>query len=399
MTQQPWGPPQPGRQPWSGQFGSGQFGSGQSTAGQPAQQGGWQQPAAYGQPQGHARQAAWGQPTQQGTWGQPTQQGPWGSVSPTPPPPGRAGSPLRTLVLAVAVVLLFAAAGTMAFRLASQRSSAAPGSYQNDNYTPPPPDKDPSAGPAPDTVSEAEKWLTQNAAYQQSVPRPTRCEISQINLTTASKAQVSAHMDQLTGCLMVVWAKPLEAAGFTAVRPVSNVYSGKTSSPCGTLPSMNAVYCPVNQQIYYAMDLPNILAPALRTQKFVVESVIAHEFGHAVQYRTGMLASGQGLQQQASSAKNESLANEISRRLETQADCFSGMFLGSVAQSTGMSQSDLDVIDQVFGSIGDDVLTGKKDIEGNHGRAASRQYWGKMGMASVSIGACNTFTADESLVR
>ena len=332
---------------------------------------------------GQRPQAPWGQQPPPGQWQQPQ-------------PPKRS-NPLRMLVLAVAAVMVFATAGLVIHRLSGGGETA--DGYQNDNYTAPPPDANPPALPMPTTKSQAESWLTGNPLYQQTVPRPVRCEIQEIDLTSASKSQVKQHMDQLTACLMQVWAEPLQKAGFTAVRPVSNVYSGTVNSDCGKLPAANAVYCGANQQIYYSMDLPKILPANLRTKKFVVESVIAHEFGHAIQGRTGILMSYHALAQQYKQKGDDNTYLSMSRRTEVQADCFSGMFLGSVAKSTGMTQGDLDTVMQLFKAIGDDELSGKPNVVGNHGRGASRQYWGQMGMASTNVGACNSWSAAASLVK
>jgi predicted metalloprotease len=49
--------------------------------------------------------------------------------------------------------------------------------------------------------------------------------------------------------------------------------------------------------------------------------------------------------------------------------------------------------------VGDDTLSGKPNIEGNHGLGRNRQYWGNTGLGTSAIGSCNTFTAKASLVR
>ena len=81
----------------------------------------------------------------------------------------------------------------------------------------------------------------------------------------------------------------------------------------------------------------------------------------------------------------------VLRRLETQADCFSGMFMRAVSQSIGVQQQDEDGILNIYVAIGDDKLSGKPDIVGNHGLAQSRKYWGTTGLGNSSVGACNTF--------
>ena len=42
--------------------------------------------------------------------------------------------------------------------------------------------------------------------------------------------------------------------------------------------------------------------------------------------------------------------------------------------------------------MGDDTVTGEPDVEGNHGLARSRVYWGITGLGNSAIGNCNTFS-------
>ena len=81
------------------------------------------------------------------------------------------------------------------------------------------------------------------------------------------------------------------------------------------------------------------------------------------------------------------------RRLETQADCFSGMFVRAVSQSIGVQQQDEGGILEIYVAIGDDTLSGKSDVVGNHGLARSRKYWGTVGLRTSAVAPCNTFIA------
>ena len=124
---------------------------------------------------------------------------------------------------------------------------------------------------------------------------------------------------------------------------------------------------------------------------------MAHEFGHAIQGRTGLLISGTPCPQNSDS-KSASL--ESIRRLETQADCFAGMFIRSVSQSLGYAAAPT-------WRASEHVRRGRRrhldrqdpNVEGNHGLAARRKYWGVTGLGNSPVSACNTFTAPPSLVR
>jgi predicted metalloprotease len=134
----------------------------------------------------------------------------------------------------------------------------------------------------------------------------------------------------------------------------------------------------------------------VKRNKWAADVVMAHEFGHALQARTGILISSHALGQNSGS---EATQLEMSRRLETQADCFAGMFTRAVSESWGIQPSDVPGIQATFAAVGDDTLTRNPNVVGNHGLARSRQYWGDAGLGTSAVGECNTFTANRSLVR
>jgi predicted metalloprotease len=277
--------------------------------------------------------------------------------------------------------------------------NSAPGQYVNDDYQVPAPDPNPPDLPAPQTWDDVDAYLLSNPLYQQSVGVPVRCDIDQVDLTKASKSQLQSHFDQLTACLMRVWAPTLSAAGYEAVRPTVTIYSGQVQSACGQMPDENALYCGADQQVYYASDLPDIIPSNLRSAPFVVDSVLAHEFGHAIQGRSGILISEQYVEQDDTQKGDTADADDASRRTEMQADCFAGEFLHSISQSTGLTSDDEQSIGQLFYSIGDDVLTGDPTIDGDHGWGKDRQSWLDAGLGNPSLETCDTFNADASTVR
>jgi uncharacterized protein len=289
------------------------------------------------------------------------------------------------------IVSLIAVAAFAITGLSTEPSSAA---YQNDNYQVPPPESNPPPIPIPQTYGEAEQWITESPFYAQTVPAPVRCDSQPINVVTASDAQLKSHFEGLMECLVRVWQPPITNAGFIIVRPTVTIYGQELTTKCGTS-GINAFYCTADQQVYYSRLLPEAL-PTVRRNKWTADIVMAHEFGHALQGRTGILVSANALGQESGAKSTELL---FMRRLETQADCFSGMFLMAVSQSIGVQQQDLDGILQIYRAIGDDSLSGDPTIVGNHGLARSREYWGTTGLRTSEVGQCNTFVVSSRLVR
>lgn len=362
-----------------------------------------QQGQRYGAPtQWRNQPNQWGTaPRQQVTWSPQTSQIPhtgYGGVYGRPPARrGGSGNALRMLILAIGAII----AGMIVISMLSSVDDPGgpvvtdPGQYQNEEYQVPPIDTNPPELPMPTTYGEASQWLVDNPIYNANVSMPVRCEAQPIDLMNASKTELEDHFNELTGCLMRVFGPSLESVGFIPVRPSVTVYSSEINTRCGTMPRMNAAYCSADQQVYYASDLPQIIPAQLRNTNYVVESVIAHEFAHAIQGRAGILISSAAWEQNS----NEATANEFSRRLEVQADCWSGQFMSSVGQSVGVDANGIDELARLFHSIGDDVLTGDPGIEGNHGRGASRMAWFLAGSQSSSMGTCNAFNAAASEVR
>jgi predicted metalloprotease len=276
----------------------------------------------------------------------------------------------------------------------SSSSSSDSGPYQNDNYQVPPPDANPPALPQPETYAEAQTLLTKNPFYSQSAPIPVRCDQDQINVDTASDAKLKTHFEELMACLVRVWEPPVTGAGDEIVRPTVTIYGDQITTKCGKA-GVNAFYCGADQQVYYSNKLDDAV-PVVSSNEWAADVVLAHEFGHALQARTGILISESALSQQSDDKETQL---DYSRRLETQADCLSGMFIRATSQSLGIGQSDVNGILSVYNAVGDDTLTGKANVDGNHGLGRNRQYWGNTGLGTSAVGSCNTFTAKASLVR
>jgi predicted metalloprotease len=305
--------------------------------------------------------------------------------------PPRRKSPLRGLLFALMLLALVAFVSVAGTNLVDQSPDRA---YQNEDYQVPPPDRSPPPLPVPETYEQAEQFVAGNPIYRQSTPIPVRCDADPINVGTASDSQLKSHFESLMECLVRVWQPPVEGADFQIVRPTVTIYGRDITTKCGKS-EVNAFYCSADQQIYFSNLLPQSVTIVQRN-KWAADVVMAHEFGHALQARTGILISSHALGQNSGS---EATQLEMSRRLETQADCFAGMFTRAVSVSLGIEQSDLAGIQATFVAVGDDTLTRNPNVVGNHGLGKSRQYWGDTGLGSSAVGDCNTFTASRSLVR
>jgi predicted metalloprotease len=171
------------------------------------------------------------------------------------------------------------------------------------------------------------------------------------------------------------------------------IYGESITTKCGDS-GVNAFFCSGDQQIYFSSELPRAI-PGLKG-KWAADVVMAHEYGHLLQGRTGLFAAGVIASKNAGS---EEAGLIYRRRLETQADCFSATFIRSVSSSLNIQDADIEDILNSYAAVGDDTLSGEPNVVGDHGLARSRYYWGNVGLVNSAIGACNTFTAEDALVR
>ncbi|MDR1078974.1 MAG: neutral zinc metallopeptidase [Propionibacteriaceae bacterium] len=356
----------------------------------------WAPPS--GQPWGAPPVAAPGQ-----LWAPPTGQPagyPTGYPTPWAPPPSAKPKSSRAVILVFLAALVFLGptilgALNQAFETPIKPVPQPPPTQPNlptgpsDPTTVPAPTGLPSL-PQPRTQQEQEMYLYDNPLYDQSIADSVDCSLGQIDLPSASRSEVEAYMNNFVSCLMETWSEPLSRAGFVMPQPYVTVYTESIKTKCGKLPMENAVYCSADQQIYYALDLTQALPNTLQDSRFMAESIIAHEFGHAVQARTGILVSEMLIEEDAS---DEAEANQWSRRTELQADCFAGLFLRAVAQSTQMTETEDAAIRRLFWSLGD------SQPGSDHGSSANRESWVSAGLGSNTPGSCRTFTASADAVE
>ena len=330
---------------------------------------------------------------------------PWGT--PLPIPPGRARQPSRLPLIIIGVVVFMVVAPIASSIMSSlldpvpptptrttiqpTRSTPAPRptTQGSGTYTAGTPDLHPDEPPMPTSYSQIDQMLMNNPLYSTNLPA-TNCNITDIDLLNAPIADIELHMNAFVDCLMAAWTPAVTAAKFTLPHPSVTVYTTEIITPCGQLPLYNAIYCSADQQIYYAQNLIQVYPWELQTMRFLAESVIAHEFGHTVQYRTMILMSEAILENEATTDAEEM---EYSRRLEMQADCFAGVFLDSITASADMTINEEANIVMAFRAMG-----GTAPYSDDHGTGDNRAYWATQGLNSTTPGICGTFAADASLV-
>lgn len=268
--------------------------------------------------------------------------------------------------------------------------------YRNEDYVLPQAGDSVSRIPIPKYESDIGEWLENNALYAQQLASPVRCDLDPIsNPSSLSDAALQTRMRSYVECLTRVWGPTLEAAGHEAYQPTLYVYpaNGQVTTSCGMQESLNAFYCGADQNLYLAADVLRILPAKQAAAPEAYDLIIAHEYGHAMQGRSGLFAAFQYLVQEAPS---ESSAMETSRRAELQADCFAGAAINSIAEGMGIGAAERASVAEISFEIGDDRLAERFNQEleeGDHGIAENRRAWAERGLSGLPLSSCNTFVA------
>jgi len=190
-----------------------------------------------------------------------------------------------------------------------------------------------------------------------------------------------------------VWAKTLPAAGGASFSPARLVlFRNSTDSGCGPAQSaMGPFYCPLDQRVYLDLGFFDELQQRFGASgDFARAYVLAHELGHHVQHLQGTDARVRQAQE-----SNPSAANELSVRLELQADCYAGVWAHSTDQRRLLEQGDVDEALGAASAVGDDRIqqrtTGRVNVDSfTHGSAAQRSQWFKRGFESGDPRNCST---------
>lgn len=174
------------------------------------------------------------------------------------------------------------------------------------------------------------------------------------------------------------------------------IFSGAVRSACGeATAAVGPFYCPGDKNVYLDFDFFRTMEKDLGAKgEFAMAFVIAHEVGHHVQNQLGLSMKIQRMQSQASQEE----ANQLSVRLELQADYLAGVWAHHAQQMKGiLERGDIGDAINTAQRIGDDVLqkkaTGRiREAAFTHGSAAAREYWFTQGLKSGDLeGMMKTF--------
>ena len=132
----------------------------------------------------------------------------------------------------------------------------------------------------------------------------------------------------------VIWADVFQRELGQTYNPTTLVlFKGATQSACGGASGATGpFYCPNDRKVYLDTDFFTTMSQRLGARgDFAAAYVVAHEVGHHVQNELGILAKVTAERQRST----QTVSNELSVRVELQADCFSGVWARSAAEQEG----------------------------------------------------------------
>jgi len=194
-----------------------------------------------------------------------------------------------------------------------------------------------------------------------------------------------------------VWNGIFQAQGQDYPEPKMVLFSGQVQSACGFASSASGpFYCPGDRQLYIDLEFFDQLAQQFGAAgDFAQAYVIAHEVGHHVQNVAGVLPRFNQMRQSMGQAE----ANQMSVRVELQADCFAGIWAHFTDQKGLLESGDIDEALNAAHQIGDDTL--QRRTQGyvvpesfNHGTSEQRARWFQRGYQNGRLDDCDTFSGD-----
>jgi predicted metalloprotease len=208
--------------------------------------------------------------------------------------------------------------------------------------------------------------------------------------------KIGQFVSAILGETEAAWSDVFAGMGQDYREPTLVMFEGQVQSACGFASAASGpFYCPGDEKVYldtsFFRDLANRFGAA---GDFAPAYVIAHEIGHHVQNQLGIAGKVNAARSRASEAES----NQLSVRLELQADCLAGVWANhSDDKLQWLQEGDIEEALAAASAIGDDQL--QKQTQGyvvperfTHGSSEQRVRWFTEGVRSGDIRSCDTFS-------
>ena len=219
--------------------------------------------------------------------------------------------------------------------------------------------------------------------------------ISQCETGADANARLDCRLAASADSLDTYWADQLPDVD---VQPDVLLFTDQTNTGCGAASSATGpFYCPADQSIYIDTAFYDELRTTYGADGGPLSElyVLGHEWGHHIQHVTGVT---DGLDLQDTGRNSDSV------KLELQADCYAGAWLGDASDidaSNGepflepITKAQIADALSAASAVGDDRIQQSAGASVNpeawtHGSSAARQQWFQTGFAGGPA-SCDTF--------
>lgn len=193
-----------------------------------------------------------------------------------------------------------------------------------------------------------------------------------------------------------VWNQQFAKLGYQYREPKLVLFRSAVQSACGYAQSATGpFYCPGDEKVYLDLDFLETLQERLGAEgDFAVAYIIAHEVGHHVQKLLGTM---EILNDARARRVNEKTLNELTVRLELQADFLAGVWVHHAQKMFDILEAgDLEEALNAASAVGDDRIQMKQQgyvvpDSFTHGTSAQRKKWLKKGIQTGDYNQGNTF--------
>lgn len=193
-----------------------------------------------------------------------------------------------------------------------------------------------------------------------------------------------------------VWTDIFRQSGANYRQPTLVLFNDQVSSACGQAgAAVGPFYCPGDEKLYLDFAFFRDLQTRFRAPgDFAQAYVIAHEVGHHLQKLLGTMDRVSAAQRQ----RGEAEANDLSVRLELQADFLAGVWAHYAQRKGLLEQGDIEEALGAASAVGDDRL--QRASQGyvvpdsfTHGSSEQRVRWFRHGLETGDIRQGDTFSA------
>lgn len=216
------------------------------------------------------------------------------------------------------------------------------------------------------------------------------------NRRTGETDQAGQFVAAILGETEATWTEIFKQMNRDYREPTLVLFEGQIRSACGfASAAAGPFYCPGDEKVYLDTSFFRELATRFGAAgDFAPAYVIAHEIGHHVQNQLGIA----GKVNAARSRMSEAEGNQLSVRLELQADCLAGVWANhSQRKLHWLQEGDIEEALRAASAIGDDRL--QRQAQGyivpesfTHGSSKQRARWFTDGVRTGDIQACDTFS-------